>query len=615
MTKYFKNFLFCIIFLSGFLLWRNAQAATYYVDNVNDGTGDVGSYEAPFDTIAACTAALSASGGDTCFVRAGTYAENVDPKSGTEGHKNIYAAYQGEAAIITGAFTLANKNDVRIIGFEFKGHTTYTMPVYNAVRCDILNNYFHNTATIPIRDNNESNLTTGLNYLTVRGNTITMPGCLESETETCVGTLATQFHGSNLLFEYNTITKPGGDFLNTWVRDSIIRNNSFYDFDFAYFPGNLGTAHPDVIQLYGNDSWPSYNVFFESNYAGNIADNDAHFIQARSTDPTYFYDWIVRGNVGYDVGSYMHQLEGINSVRMFNNTFVDPAVIFGTFGIGPYDAPSIGSYAFNNLYYMSTVVGKIPYSFSTTNGTTVTGSNNFCDEGCVATTAGANCDSCAAHGDPLFNNYPTDFALTSLSPARNVGKEITTINNTNGSGTSFAVTDSKYFHDGLGMAEGDTIKVGDNNPTIITDIDYDTHIVTVADSITWENGDSIYWRNQNSTPSAGAWEYSAAGYGYSISLSPKSGSVSEATTLTATVTNPETVRFVEFWIDGLPVSTDYASPYTYSWNIEGLAGSHTVKAIAYALYADKVPLKYDGGTIIVNPDTISPAAPSGLAVS
>jgi hypothetical protein len=142
-------------------------AATYYVDNVNDGTGDTGTIEAPFDTIAACTSAMSADGGDTCFVRAGTYSETITPKAGKVGAKNTYAAYNGETVNIPRVDLTGGQDYVRIIGFTFTGGTTYSISIYNTVGVEILYNTFTKTSSTAITSSNASN--TGNSDLIIRG--------------------------------------------------------------------------------------------------------------------------------------------------------------------------------------------------------------------------------------------------------------------------------------------------------------------------------------------------------------------------------------------------------------------------------------------------------------
>jgi hypothetical protein len=93
----------------------------WYVDNVNDGTGDTGTQAAPFDTFAA---AASASGtGDVIIVAKGTYVEQCVPKDGQRiiGAGPSLTIFQ-RSTVASAALNLANKNDVYVEGIQFE-HT------------------------------------------------------------------------------------------------------------------------------------------------------------------------------------------------------------------------------------------------------------------------------------------------------------------------------------------------------------------------------------------------------------------------------------------------------------------------------------------------------------
>lgn len=567
-----------------------ANAAVYHVDNVNDGAGDTGTEEAPFDNIADCSSAMSSSGDDTCFIHAGTYAENVSAKSGLEGHKNTYAAYQNETVIITGTFSLANKNDVRVIGFEFKNTSTFVMTTYNALRCDVLYNNFHNTSNAALRDNNETYNTLGTRYLTVRGNTFDMSGCLESETATCGGAGIMWIKGNHNLIEYNTMTRPGGDFLSTYLSSSIIRNNYLHDFDFAYFPGNPGDNHLDAIQIYASATFPMDHLFIESNQISDLHDNigtdDTHGFQLKRVTTTTENDanWknlTIRGNILNSIGSYGHEFSGINGVRVYNNTFVDVGTTtLGTFGI---NAITIG-YHFNNLFYDATSSPIDPYSVSgAVAGTTVTASDNAC-------VSGSEHASCDTTSDPSFVNYSGgDFRIQTGSPAKNIGKAITLAAGAGDNTTTLIVDDSEYFTDGFTLTGGDIIKIGSNDPVTITSINYTgaetedacngvANCIIISAAKTWADNAEIYWRDQDTTPDIGAWEYKAS-HTLTGTWALADG------TVTVTPNDASLVRFVEVSENGVPVGTDYSSPYTVSG-----VGAGLVTVRMFSLHASTTPI-------------------------
>jgi len=565
---------FIAVILSLLLTCLPLHAATeYHVDNVNDGTGDTGTAAAPFDTIAACSTAMSASGDDKCFIHAGTYNENIGVKSGTEGHKNTYAAWQNDTVIINGIATTATKHDFEIIGLRFTGGTSYTMLLNTVDRANILYNHFYNTKSVPIYNNSTGG---GARYVVIRGSDITMPGCLASETATCVGSHAIDVHGDHILVEYNTIYRPGGDYINTWLHSSIIRNGYYYDFKFSYFPGNTGFAHPDIVQIYGTSPYSTYNLFIESNYIKDIDDPDAHFLQLKRTTTiteadTGWRDLTVRGNLGNAVGEYFHELSGIDSARLYNNTLVD-FVSNSTIGINSVST----AFHFNNLFYEANGTPVNPFSVSgAKTGTTVTASNNAC-------AIGGTDDSCAVNTDPLLTNYAgKDFTIQTGSPAKNAGKAITLANGAAAEATTtLVVDDAEYFTDGFGLTGGDIIKIGSNDPVTISAVNYDTKTITISTAQTWADNVEIYWRNQDTTPDIGAWEYKAS---YALT---GTWALSEGT-VTVTPNDASLVRFVEVSENGIPVGTDYSSPYTVSG-----VGAGLVTVRMFSLHASTTPIVF-----------------------
>ena len=79
-----------------------SSAGTSYYVSPDGSNNNPGTLAAPFITIQKC--ADIAQPGDTCWLRAGTYRETVTlPRSGTNGAPITFAAYNGEAAVISGA--------------------------------------------------------------------------------------------------------------------------------------------------------------------------------------------------------------------------------------------------------------------------------------------------------------------------------------------------------------------------------------------------------------------------------------------------------------------------------------------------------------------------------
>jgi hypothetical protein len=208
-----------------------------------------------------------------------------------------------------------------------------------------------------------------------------------------------------------------------------------------------------------------------------------------------------------------------------------------------------------------------------------------------------------------------DYHLQSGSPAIGLGKAVTNVTSPGGSGTSFNVADAGFFCDGYGIAEGDIIKVGGNNPARIIAVNANT--ITVDRSITWNNGDGVYWKNQDTSPDIGAYEYRANGDGFAIEIIAPTdqGNVSGLVPIAAGLTNTENVRFVVFYIDGIPAAKVTESPYAYTWNTTSLeqGSRHLIEARAYALHATPHMTESDQIVVMVGPP-IPPQAPSELYI-
>jgi len=123
----------------------------------------------------------------------------------------------------------------------------------------------------------------------------------------------------------------------------------------------------------------------------------------------------------------------------------------------------------------------------------------------------------------------------------------------------------------------------------------ESNSITVNKEISWLKGDNIYWRNQDTSPDAGAYEYNPEGYGMDIQIiNPvDDGIINGIERITVESHRPEMIRFVTFYIDGIPVSQDFDLPYEYTWDVTDkvIGSSHTIEARAYALFASSTLLK------------------------
>ena len=121
-----------------------AAGPTLYVDRANANCTDSGpgTADQPFCTIGA--AASTTTPGTTVLVSAGTYAEQVAPKSGAAGSAVTFAAEPGETVTVTGngrGFSLSNRTWVTIERFNITNTTGDGLYVTNSSFIKLIGNH------------------------------------------------------------------------------------------------------------------------------------------------------------------------------------------------------------------------------------------------------------------------------------------------------------------------------------------------------------------------------------------------------------------------------------------------------------------------------------------
>jgi len=94
-----------------------------------------------------------------------------------------------------------------------------------------------------------------------------------------------------------------------------------------------------------------------------------------------------------------------------------------------------------------------------------------------------------AVGPQFVDPDNNDLKLQSTLPMVEAGTFLTTTTSS-GSGTTFTVNDARYFMDGWGIVDGDTIQLqGQTQTAKITNISGNT--ITVDTSLTWASGQGV----------------------------------------------------------------------------------------------------------------------------
>ena len=107
--------------------------------------------------------------------------------------------------------------------------------------------------------------------------------------------------------------------------------------------------------------------------------------------------------------------------------------------------------------------------------------------------------------DPDDPDLP-DLHLEPNSAAIDAGTRLTTITSASGSGTSFGVADAGYFTDGWGIIEGDLIQLANGQRARITDVNYETNVITVATGLSWTQNMGVSLAYEGPAPDLGAYE-------------------------------------------------------------------------------------------------------------
>ncbi|MEW6515377.1 MAG: T9SS type A sorting domain-containing protein [candidate division FCPU426 bacterium] len=575
-----------------FLLPAFSQAAVYYVNSQTGQDSNPGtSSETAWQSLAKANSALLP--GDTVMVGPGVYEEAIQPSAnGTAGNFITYAA-QPNVQVVIRQVLLTNRDYIRVMGFEITHNGigfTHAVQINGTTHCEILHNYIHHIYGQGIRN---SNYYGNSDYNVIRGNTIMWTGCPTGVAGQAVGANGVNLLGTFNLIEYNDISHTL-DFVDTTGGGNIIRNNYLHDFRNSDFPDGSGdSAHVDGWQPYPYAGSYNDRNIFEYNWLADNLEANSHFNQIRDESLLGEKDFIIRGNVGLRHGSYVAQFGAIDYVRLYNNTFADFSLAsspkqWSTVGFTQEPWPSgtdysLNNHVFNNIFYRvtrtdtSNIIGIVA-------GNQAAASHNACEE------TGSD-PSCAVTSGIRFADYgQDDLHLSSSSNCLNAGQAMTTVNSASGSGTVISVADAGFFTDGQGLIEGDVIKVGAGSPVAIASIDFAANSITVQAAISWNTGDPVVLGYQAATPAIGAFEYKSD-YSYAVNLLYPAITSPGVIRLEAGIGNPDNVRWVEFYVDGLLLAKVTAYPFACTWNSGTTVKPYVLTARAYARFADTRPIK------------------------
>jgi hypothetical protein len=500
-----------------------AAAADYYV--AKDGRdSNTGSEAAPWLTIGKAARALHA--GDTVHVKQGTYHERVtiQVQGSAAGGYITLQNYQNDTVIVDGAgFNLLNpwggvieafgKSYLRIQGFHVQNAQGGT---------SILVSGDGGASHIEINDN-EVSAHHGINAIGVRGG---------------AGNLSQVIVDGNEVHDCDTgsqealrIDKGTYDFIvrNNQVHDNTnigidvvgwgtqpargwISNNTCYrnglNADGAHGIYVDGGTYVTIEDNFCFDNWGGIEVGAE--YPGEIAH---HIIVRRNF---VYNNW----RRGISLGSCQscgrpQDCAIVHNVAYNNNAAAWANDLAVTYFSGDHQIK-------NNIFYDTKTSSVYLMYFTGDNSAGQVTSDYNCHtpanamyyyQGTAYSTllawqAVTGQDGHSLAGNPNFvNSASLDFRLSAGSACIDAGAFLTRAA-ASGSGTDLPVDNATAFCDGYGgLFAGDVIRIGAQSPVPITQVDYVSRHLTLAQARTWNLNDGVSLDYLGSAPDIGAYEY------------------------------------------------------------------------------------------------------------
>lgn len=502
------------LFLCPIILWATCTTGS-------SGDCEVGSGKT-YSTIALCTAAMAA--GQTCRVFAGTYNETPTIPNGTSGNYNSLIVNPGDSVVIQGAVM---GNHTKLNGFQIQNpsspNTTICVEVpLNTTDFYITNNHIESCAS-GIKEDSSSSSTTSNGY--IQGNTILYTCSTPASPNVC---RAISANGNNQLIENNDISHVS-DGPYVFGQHIVLRKNTFHDIHTADCGSNSSNCHVDFMQADGTSgTLGAQFLLVEDNIAatgvndGGINNCDTPGSCQPSVHAMGIFQGgqcsacnnaIIRFHVAKHIadGGIANDQGAWTFVHQYNNSYIDVNNESGAQANGQdtndYNTAATNVADLNSIFYYVVVSTMPSFQPVSTAGTSATGavvgnSLAFCVGTCTLknhTNSGAwTTDPNNLQSDPLFVNYAgNNFNLTSSSPARNHGTNLTTAVGSGSGSTTLVVADAAYFQDGYGLTgvQPDCIAIGTiSNHVCISagTINYGTNTITLATAATWATSDPIW---------------------------------------------------------------------------------------------------------------------------
>ncbi len=400
-----------------------AAGATYYVAPSGDDEHP-GTQAKPWQTIQKAASFLGA--GDTVYIRAGTYAEQVIPQnSGSAGNTITYAAYPGETVTIdgagmelpayeTGLFVLEDINYIKVSGLRIINAGPYEnnagIYVDNAHNIIVEDNYISNTVSSGIGVWDGSNVI-------IDGNEVRL-ACNDGEQEmiTVSGTDTFEVK-NNEVYDGGPGTNGGeGITIKGGATNGKIYQNHVHDITHGertclYVDGWGETKATSNIEIY-------QNIFHNCGAGISLASEDGGLVRNVKIYNNIVYD---NQSNGLEIGSWGEpgvSVRPVEGITFINNTVYNNGS--SGWGGGFYnDNPDV-----TDIVVRNNIFGQNPTSQIVNESTaSLTVDHNLIDGSQEYAYAINGTDY--VEGDPRFLNAPgADFRLQTDSPALDRGSSV-----------------------------------------------------------------------------------------------------------------------------------------------------------------------------------------------
>jgi len=522
MRKVLEYFIFLFILIPSQIF----AGVVYYIDATKGNDSNNGlSLATAWSTIAKANSELRP--GDTVYIRGGTYEKPILPGvTGTEGNYITYARYQNEEVIIKNvgrAVDLRDRHYIVIDGLKIL-HTTKNGGWVNL-------GFRNQPSSYNIIKNCYMEGCTEYNGIYMHGEKSHHNKIINNALKGYCGPKTPQYGGPSDLIALKGGTHHNlieGNYMHNASHNivdaqdaspyNIIRNNVIIN-EWHTGINIFGNSHHTLIE--GNIIIDCGDICDENGCAGNrcgsSSDRDLarmfhSGIQLGSTYNIIRNNVLINNGPGINISS-SHDKHSVDN-RIYHNTFNQNYFGFYVNSTHPVNGNIIKNNIFSNNreHEISITVMIAPRDNYFVNNNILGATIKYYPTGIQSLLyLEANYPTFWHNNvavDAKFTNEACkDLILQASSPMIDGGMWLTTTVGS-GTGTSISVADARYFIDGWGIIDGDSIQLEKQTQTArIINVDYESNIITLDTPLWWNSGQGVSLRYSGFAPDIGAYEF------------------------------------------------------------------------------------------------------------